>query len=173
MNETEKYEGVRVLRLLDVSRSWTSVALKGGLFLFAFVTSEAFAQTSCGSCFPPELLGRAQALEQSFLNTDRDDLARQSWASEICINHPCADEVTEDQAKELLRDFFLRQQRAEDLVRADKDRQVAWTGVIIAGLSALISILALWQTHQASALARSASDRSIRNEARIEHIKQD
>lgn len=102
-----------------------------------------------GCCaVPPELRDRARVLEASFARADRDDLARQSWAGELCRVHPCGEEIAEERARELLRDFFARAQRAEDLARTDWAQAIAWISAGIAGLSALISLFAVWQTHR-------------------------
>ena len=126
----------------------------------AFSTSAvALGESGDGGCcsVPPELTERAQTLEQSFRISDGDELARQSWAGQLCQFHPCEGEVTEDQARELLRDFVTREQRqqdlaradarrAEDLTRADRDRMVAWIGVIIAFGGLVVSVTAMRQS---------------------------
>lgn len=134
----------------------------------------SFGGDGCGGCslVPPELEERAEVLENSFGRLDRDTLLRQRWARELCDNHPCGENVSEDQARELAREFIERAQRREDIARSEerarRDRTVALAGVVIAGLSTLLSMIALWQTYLANRVARSASDRSIRNEALVE-----
>lgn len=112
---------------------------------------------------PPERLSRARTLEESFRGTDRNTLAQQAWAAQICQFHPCADEVTEEQAKDLLRDFVSREQRqqelaraeaqrAEDLTRADRDRLVGWLGtalsILIAAGGLAVSVMAMRQSRR-------------------------
>jgi len=70
--------------------------------------------TGDGDCcgfpkLPPELEDRALELERSFFTFSYEDLGRQRWAGTLCENHPCADEVSEDQAKDLLDSFVARQ----------------------------------------------------------------
>ena len=116
----------------------------------------------CG--LPPELEERGRALEESFLATKPEDLARQKWAGTLCQNHPCEGEVTEDQAKDLLLDLQARQQR-------DADRALSWWGIGLSVLSAIAELWALWLTQQAGKLARESDVRSIRSEARLDQIK--
>ena len=138
----------------------------------AYAVAPGAGDGGCCGLLPPELEERAESLENSFRRLDRDTLSRQQWARELCNNHPCGDEVTEEQARELLRDFVARARREEDIAHAEKrasrGRTIAWASVVIAGLSTLLSVFGLWQTHQANQVARIASDRSIRNEAHID-----
>jgi hypothetical protein len=113
-----------------------------------------------------ELQEAGRRLEESFAATPKETLDRQYWAKEVCSNHPCEGEVTEEQARELMQIFFARVQREED-------RWLTQLGIWIAALSAVLSVFALWQTHVAGREARSASDRSIRNEARIEQLSEE
>ena len=103
-------------------------------------------------------------MEESFRAADTDELRRQRWAGELCLNHPCEDEITEDQAKDLLDGLTASMQRASD-------QRLSWIGFVVGALSLICSIFALWQTHENSRVARDASERSIRNETKIDMMR--
>ncbi len=122
-----------------------------------------------GCCLvPPELSGIAETLEVSFEATDRDTLARQSWARELCDNHPCGNDVSEDQARDLLQSFVARVQHERAEERADRDLSVAIAGVIVSLIAIMVTAFGFFGTKQARRDARSALDKSIRNEAFID-----
>ncbi|MCC5978468.1 MAG: hypothetical protein JJU21_10430 [Salinarimonas sp.] len=147
--------------------------------LLALVISAAFVTKAsaweggdggAGGCclVPPELSGIAKILEASFEATDHDTLARQSWARELCDNHPCGNDVSEDQARDLLQNFGarVRQERAEE--RADRNLNVSIAGVFVSVIAILATGLGFFGTKQARRNARSALDKSIRTEAYID-----
>lgn len=151
--------------------------------LLALVISTAFATKASawaggeggaeGCCLvPSELSGIAKILEASFEATDPDTLAQQSWARELCDNHPCGNDVAEDQARDLLRSFVTRVQREEDIARAEaranKNLYVAIASVIVSLVAIIVTAFGFSGTREIKREARSASDRSIRNEAYID-----
>jgi hypothetical protein len=131
-------------------------------------TAQVEDGSGCIGCNPEtEKIG--VALEQSFALTDSELLKRQTWAGTICENHPCISDfgvLDEEHARDLLQSHLSSRQRSED----------RWLTVVstgIAALSVIASVFALWQTHAAKREARAASDRSIRNEARIERLSEE
>ncbi len=95
--------------------------------------------------WPPELEMRAVLMEESFARYSEQDLARQRWAGTLCENHPCFNkigeqDVTEDQAKDLLDSYMNRK---EEWFAAS----IAWAGVVISALSLVVSIFAFRQSN--------------------------
>lgn len=154
----------------------------------------SFGLPRSSSIAPAEMAASAKALRESFQRTSLDELKDQLWASEVCLNHPCKQEgckltavserkrtlvcyanpdVTEEQAKDLLKEYL-------DDIQSSNDFAVSVSSVAFAGLSALFSAFAVWQTHLArkeAAIAKKeaaiAADRSIRNESRIEQLSEE
>lgn len=144
----------------------------GGPGYHADADGSGDAGPGCCISFPPELDDQVRILERSFLETDFDELRRQNHARTLCYNHPCAGLIAEIEAKDILRDLISEVRRKEELAQTRRSNSIAAFAAIISAVAALLSILGLWQTHQANKLAREASERSIRNETRIEQIRE-
>ncbi|WP_201150882.1 hypothetical protein [Rhodovulum sulfidophilum] len=105
------------------------VSLPGAIFAFGLSGGD-------GAFVPSHLAQEAARLETSFKAVERETLARQAWAGELCQHHYCGNSVTEEKAQDLLRDMNSR-------ARLKHDRVISWASILFAGLSVVISLFSL------------------------------
>ncbi len=164
-------------------RALSSVLLP--VLLFAPVGN---AQTTCGTCIPPELDESAKKFEKSIANEDHPILRRRQLLGALCVEYECGDSpvLREDQVSKLVdlhieeEDKRLQEEEkrlANEAAEAKRqaDQLVAWVGAIgavIAGIAALLTfVYAAWQAQSSSRRIGQVEKREEALEAMFKSVR--